>query len=59
VPDTSWIVKQLALPAGTRVTGASLDGKQALVTLETPTGAALWLVDIETATVIRRIELVR
>lgn len=57
VPDTSWIVKQLALPPGTRVTGASLDGNRALVTLQTERGAALWLVDLDTAAVLKRIEL--
>lgn len=59
VPDTNWIVKQLTLPAGTRVTGASLDGGKALVTLETDKGAALWLIDLETAVVLKRIELAK
>ncbi|MCW1843472.1 hypothetical protein [Prosthecomicrobium hirschii] len=49
----------LPLPEGARVTGTALDGDRLAVTLETPTGAAILVVDLATLKPIRRLDLPR
>lgn len=51
------IVAELPLPEGARVSATRLDGNRMTVTLESPKGAAILLVDVETMKVIRRLDL--
>lgn len=59
-PPVVWehpIVAEVPLPEGGHVTSSRLDGNRLIVTLESPKGAAILIVDIETMKVIRRLEL--
>lgn len=59
-PVTTWdhpIVADLPLPDGARVSATRLDGDRMTVTLESPRGAAILIVDITTMKVIRRLDL--
>ncbi|MEJ1160948.1 hypothetical protein [Prosthecomicrobium sp. N25] len=49
----------LALPVGGKVVGSSLEGGRLLVTVETPAGATLLVVDLATLRELRRLDLAR
>ncbi|TBW35100.1 hypothetical protein EYW49_16755 [Siculibacillus lacustris] len=51
------IIAEVAMPEGGRVAATRLDGNRMTVTLETPKGAAILVLDLETMKVIRRLEL--
>lgn len=51
------IIAELPLPDGARVSATRLDGDRMTVTLESPKGAAILIVDITTMKVIRRLDL--
>ena len=59
-PDPNFahpIVAELPLPEGARVAATRLDGDRMTLTLESPKGAAILIVDIATMKVIRRLDL--
>ena len=58
-PAVAWdrpIVAELPLPEGGRVSSSRLDGDRLIVTLESPKGASVLIVDIATMKTIRRLE---
>lgn len=59
-PAVAWdrpIVAELPMPEGGRVVDTKLDGNRMTVTVESPKGAAILVVDLETMKVVRRLEL--
>ena len=59
-PAPVWdhpLVTEAAMPEGGRVKDSRLDGNRLIVTVESPKGASILIVDIETMRVIRRLEL--
>lgn len=59
-PAPVWdhpVIAEVALPEGGRVAGTRLEGNRLVVTLESPKGASVLIVDIETMKVIRRLDL--
>lgn len=59
-PAVAWdrpVIAELPLPEGGRVVATTLDGNRMTVTLESPKGAAILIVDLETMKVVRRLEL--
>jgi hypothetical protein len=59
-PAVAWerpIVAEVPMPEGGRVVSTTLDGNRMTVTVESPKGAAILVVDLETMKVIRRLEL--
>ena len=61
-PSTTFqhpLSAELPLPVGGRVIDTRLDGTRMAVTIETPKGAVVVVIDLETLQAIRRLELVR
>ena len=59
-PAVAWdrpVIAELPLPEGGRVIDTRLDGNRMTVTVESPKGAAILVVDLETMKVVRRLEL--
>jgi hypothetical protein len=59
-PSTAWaqpMAGTLALPPGGRVVGTALDGDRMLVTVETPAGTTLLVVDATSLKQLRRLDL--
>ncbi len=59
-PAVVWdrpIVTELPMPEGGRVASTRLDGNRMTVTVESPKGVAILVVDLETMKVIRRLDL--
>ena len=59
-PAPVWdhpLIAEAAMPEGGRVADTKLDGNRLLVTVESPKGASVLVVDIETMRVIRRLDL--
>lgn len=53
------VIAELPMPEGGRVVGTRLDGNSMAVTVESPKGAAILIVDLDTMRVVRRLELVQ
>jgi hypothetical protein len=53
------VIAELPMPEGGRVIDTRLDGNRMTVTVESPKGAAILIVDVDSLRVVRRLELVR
>lgn len=56
---TEFLEAAVPLPAGGRVTGSTIDGDRLVVTVETPRGGTVLVLDLATLKPIRRLELNR
>jgi len=59
-PAVAWdrpVIADVAMPDGGRVIDTRLDGARMAVTVESPKGASVLIVDLETMKVVRRLDL--